>query len=175
LLVHDRAQEGRDTWGETATVDFEIGRRYDRKSKYELLAKYGGEVTGVVLYDEEKSAHYRNLAGTVAGLERALPVTPELLGNLKENEIQLPVVVDLTNLEFTTAVEIYEHLYATYWERCSKRLILSAKPYRRGDHHHTRDLMAATGSAVVWLDNRIPDERDLMRKFFGDMEAEAIA
>jgi hypothetical protein len=171
LLVQERPEEGRNTWAETDTVNFQIGKEYDGETKFDLLAKYAEEVKGVVLYDPEKSAHYRNLAGTVAGLQKILPVTQELLDRLKEHGIEFPVVADLTDLEMTEPVEIYNHLYDEYWERCNKRVILSARPGRRGDHHHTRDLMAATGAAVVWLDNRIPEERDVMRKFFGDMEA----
>jgi hypothetical protein len=84
----------------------------------------------------------------------------------------LPVLVDLTELKYTSPLEIYEHLYHTYWPACEKRLIVSARPT---DLHHIRDMAVACGAAVVWLDNRKPAERDLMRKFFGDMKAgEAI-
>ena len=96
---------------------------------------------------------------------------------MREAGIELQVAADLTKLKFTTPLEIYGHLYDTYWKKCEKRLIVSARPDGRGgDYHHTRDVAAAVGAAVVWLDNRIPEQRDMMRKFFGDMKAgEAIA
>ena len=176
-LLNARSGEGRDTWAKTSTMDLKFNELFWRKNKYDLVKKYSKEVSGLVLYDPEKSPHYRNLAGTVAGLRKALPVTPVVLERMKEAGVELKVVDDLTNLEFTTPIEIYSHLYETYWKDCEKRLIVSARPTGRGgDHHHTRDIAAAVGAAVVWLDNKDPKERDVMRKFFGDMKAgDAIA
>jgi hypothetical protein len=168
LLLDARAGEGRDTWAETMGLETR-----PPADGYELVAKYAGEVAGVVLYDPAKSPHYRNLAGTVAGQKRALPVTPAILGRLKERGIDLITVADLSGLKFSTPLEIYGHLYEEYWPKCGKRMLVSANP--EGDFHHTRDIAAAVGAAVVWLDNRIPAEREQMRKFFGDMKAgEAI-
>ncbi len=81
----------------------------------------------------------------------------------------LPVVRDLTELHMTTATEIYQYLYDSEWQQCTRRLIVSANPGRRGDLHHTRDIASAVGAAVVWLDNRDEKQRDLMRKFLADM------
>lgn len=172
-LLDVRAGEGRDTWADTATVGLTSRKLFTSDAKYDLLAKYAGEVQGLVLYDPVVSPHYRNLACTVAGLRRALPVTAEIRGHLQERGIALPVLVDLTKLNYSSPIEIYEHLHQNYWAQCEKRLIVSARPT---DLHHTRDIAAACGAAIVWLDNRVPAERDLMRKFFGDMKAgEAVA
>ncbi|MEX0939702.1 MAG: discoidin domain-containing protein [Pirellulales bacterium] len=171
-LLDARSDEGRDTWANTSTVAIESKNLYGRQNKYELLAKYAGEIDGVVLYDPQRSPHYRNLAGTVAGIRGALPATAEVYDQLKEHGIELDVIVDLTELPFSSPIEIYEYLHGTYWEDCTKRLIVSARPDNRGgDHHHTRDIAAACGAAVVWLDGRSPTERDILRKFFGDMQA----
>lgn len=171
-LLDARAEQGRDTWAKTATVGFSSLNLFDRSSKFDLVAKYAGEIEGLVLYDPGLSPHYRNLAGTVAGLKRAIPVTADIQRRFKERGIDLAVIADLTPLRHTAPIEIYEHLYDHYWQHCEKRLILSARPDQRGgDHHHTRDLAAACGTAVVWLDNRIPAERAVMRKFLGDMKA----
>ncbi|MCA9152540.1 MAG: discoidin domain-containing protein, partial [Planctomycetales bacterium] len=60
----------------------------------------------------------------------------------------------------------------TYWSQCDKRLLTSIKPdRRRGNHHQIRDMATACGAAVVWLDCRMPAERELMRKFLADMQA----
>ncbi|WP_411845882.1 discoidin domain-containing protein [Roseibacillus persicicus] len=176
LLFDSRAGEGGDTWARTKGVDFSIGRIFEQRERYELMKKYRGEVTGVVLYDAEKSEHYRNLASSVAGVEQALPVSNKLWARLVEEGIGLEVFKDLRSLDCSGPIEIYEHLYENYWPRCSKRMIVSARPDTRGgDHHHTRDMAAATGSAVIWLDGRIPEERELMGKFLGEMKAgEAI-
>lgn len=141
------------------------------------MEKYASEVEGLVLYDPSVSPHYRNLAGTGASMRRALPVTTEIRERFQEHGIALRVLVDLTELNYSSPIPIYEHLHRDYWARCQKRLIVSARPDGRGgDLHHTRGLAAACGAAVVWLDNRIPAEREMMRKFFGDMKAgEAVA
>ncbi len=179
LLLDARAGEGRDTWAKTPTVDFAIGRLHSRASRYELLAKYFGETAGVIIYDPAKNPHYRNLAGTLAGLRNALPVTTEVLARLREVRIEPKVVEDLTTLPYATPVEIYRHMHRQYWPECGKRLIVSAKPLDErggGDYHHTRDLAAAAGEAVVWLNTLDPAERDVLRLFLRDMTAgEAIA
>lgn len=169
-LLDARADQGRDTWADTATVGFSSRNPYDRETKYELLAKYATEIDGVVVYDSTNNAHIRNLAGTVAGLHRAIPVSKRVRANLQRHGIQLKVVVDLTTLELSSPIETYRYLYDHYWEQCEKRFIVSAQPGRRGDHHHTRDLAAACGAAVVWLDGRNSEQRELMRRFLADMK-----
>jgi hypothetical protein len=171
-LLDARSDEGRDTWADTPTVGIAARNLFNRETKYDLLAKYAGEVTGVVLYDPQPSPHFRNLAGTVAGLHRALPATTEVHRRLQERGINLPIVADLTALKLSSPLDIYRHLYENHWKKCEKRLLVSARPNSRGgDLHHTRDIAAACGAAVVWLDCRIPAEKEVLRKFFGDMKA----
>ncbi|MGH7973032.1 MAG: GxGYxYP domain-containing protein, partial [Limisphaerales bacterium] len=138
-LLDARAGEGRDTWANTATVGLNSRTLFTSENKYDLLAKYAGEVRGLVLYDPMVSPHYRNLACTVAGVRRALPVTSEIRRRLQEHGIALPVLVDLTELKYSSPLEIYEHLYQNYWAHCEKRLIVSARPT---DLHHIRDIAA---------------------------------
>lgn len=176
-LIDSRTDEGRDTWANTPTVNLASQNLFTRETKYQLLAKYLGELEGVILYDPTISPHYRNLAGTIAGLKNALPVTSAVMDQLHEHNLHPAIITDLTTLTLHTPIEIYSYLYDHYWPDCTKRLIVSARPTDRGgDHHHTRDMAAATGAAILWLDGRIPEERTLMRKFFADMKAgQAIA
>ncbi|MES2922323.1 MAG: discoidin domain-containing protein [Verrucomicrobiota bacterium] len=175
-LVNSRSDEGRDTWANTATVNIVTGITYDRATKYDLVAKYAAEVTGVVLYDSTVSPHYRNLAGTLAAQRHAIPVTAAVNAQLKMRGISLNVIEDLTTLKLTTPLEIYQYLYDHCWAKCEKRLIVSARPLDNGDLHHTRDIAAATGAAVVWLNTQDPEEKKILQKFFGDMKAgDAIA
>ncbi|QJE98862.1 discoidin domain-containing protein [Luteolibacter luteus] len=177
LLVDNRAGEGAFTWADTC--GFSQRELYPRERRYELAAKYAKEIDGVVLYDSTLSPHYRNLAGTVASQMNAVPANRAIFEELNKNGANLKVVEDLTALKFTKPLEIYGHMLEKYWPKSEKRLIVSAKPHDEGgggDYHHTRDIAAATGAAVVWLDTRVPEERDLLRKFFKDMKAgEAIA
>ena len=172
LLLDQRSDEGPNTWPDTLGLSMKDPDELD--SPYELIEKYEQEIKSVVLYDPERNPHFRNLAGTVAGLERALPVTTDVYEKIKQQGVELEVSTDLTQLNLNSPLEIYEYLYDHYWDRCDKRLIVSSGPGH--DFHHTRDIAAAVGAAVVWLDNRNPAERNMMRKFFGDMKAgDAIA
>lgn len=167
FLTQKRTEEGVDTWPESPTV--RLGPRLPL-SLEDLLKKYQKEVGGVVLYDPSPSSHYRNLAGTVAGIQKALPMTSQLHRRLQDQGIDFKILDNLTDLTASDPVEIYSHLYDTYWSACSRRLLFSMSPStRRGHHHYVRDLAAATGSALIWLDCRIPEQRSLMQKFLGDL------
>ncbi|MBB5350227.1 hypothetical protein HNR46_000451 [Haloferula luteola] len=170
ILLDERAGEGRDTWLQTKGMDVRHFHLHAKDKRFGLIAKYATELRGVVLYDPSRSPHFRNLAGTVAGLEQALPVTPEILRELLSAGWDPKILVDLTELPFTTSREIYQHLIENYWERCNKRLIISARPEDHGDLHHTRDLAAACGAAVIWLDPRNSQERKDLGRFFQDMK-----
>ena len=176
FLANRRSEEGPFTWLETAKLERKM---FAPATKFELLAKYATEIDGVILYNPDLSPHYRNLAGTVAPQLNAIPVTPALHEEIRKAGIDLKVLADLTPLKLATPLEIYGHLLEHYWPKAEKRILVSAKPHDErggGDYHHTRDIAAATGAAVVWLDTRIPEERDLLRKFFSGMKAgEAIA
>lgn len=158
---------GKGNWINEATVGFTSRNTYTAANKYDMIAKYANEVDGVVLYSTTNSTHYRNLASTVAGLRNAIPVTQTVYDEMLNNGIDLPIVVDLTGLTYTSATDIYNYLYSTYWGECSKRLIVSAYP---GDIlTYVRDIAAATGAAVVYLDCENSTEQGVYEKFLKDM------
>lgn len=169
FLLERRSEEGATTWPETAGFKLkEIGLM----SKYDLVEKHAKAASGVVLYDPSVSPHYRNVACSVASQKKALPVTAEVLGLMKEKGIHLKVVEDLTTLKMTSPVEIYTYFYEHWWKTSEKRLLISARPDDRGgDFHHTRDIAAATGAAAVWLDARIPEQKKMFGRFLADMKA----
>ncbi len=136
--------------------------------KWGLLKKYQNEISGVILYDAEKSNHYLNLASTIGGIKNALPVTPADLDSLKANGFNFPVLADLTNLTYTMPAEIYQYLYENYWKQCTKRLLVSLSARCP---NYIRDIGMASGAAFVWLDPRKEEEAIVLRKFFGDMKA----
>ncbi len=161
-MVDSRAGEGPNTWANT------FGITYTVKEPVEILKTYANEVAGYVLYSTEKSEHYVNLACSVASPIDAIPVTAELMAQLEEAGIDLPVLWDLTALPYTTAAEIYTYLHHAFWEKNTHRLILSQRPHMAA---YIRDLAAATGAAIVFLNCRdSKEEQAVYRLFLNDME-----
>ena len=163
ILLQD-GREGKYKWPDNLGL---LVYECPAEDRWELVRKYQNEIEGVILYDTVKSPHYRNLATTVAGLRNALPVTAHEQQALADAGIELPVLEDLTQLEYTTPVEIYSYLYDRYWSTCTHRLLVTLN---HRDLSYIRDMAAATQAAVVWLDPRNEEEHAVLRKFLGDME-----
>lgn len=163
IFLFEHYSEGKHKWPRLLNLSIQ---ELEPTQYLQLADKYKNELKGVILYSTEKSAHYLNLASTVAGLEDAIPVTPQLYELLQQRDIQLPVIADLTKLPFTKATEIYEYLYDHYWNRCTHRLLISLPPQRG----FVRDLAIASGAAIVWLDARKWNENTVLRKFMKAMK-----
>lgn len=163
IFLFEHYSEGKHKWPRLLNLSIQ---ELEPIQYLQLADKYKNELKGVILYSTEKSAHYLNLASTVAGLEDAIPVTPQLYELLQQRDIQLPVIADLTKLPFTKATEIYEYLYDHYWHRCTHRLLVSLPPQRG----FVRDLAIASGAAIVWLDARKWNENTVLRKFMKAMK-----
>lgn len=133
---------------------------------YTLVKLFKDEIKGLVLYSTEKSEHYANLAVTIAGLDNLLPVTAEIVEKLKKNNLDFPVVEDLTTQTMTTATSIYTYLYNNYWKRCTHRLLVSERP----KIPYVHDIAVACGAASIWLDPRNNSEKTVMDKFLKDMK-----
>lgn len=161
LMLDAETNEGMYTWPRT------MGLEWEERDALDVLKKYINEVKGAVIYSEEKSPHYLNLASTAAAVRDALPMTREVYSTLLENGIKLDIFDDLTSLDMTARREIYLYLYEKYWKDCTHRLILSQPPK---EAFHLRDLCAAAKTAVVFLENRKAEEREVYEKFLADME-----
>lgn len=156
-----------DKWHEEEALNLSLNT-YAKADKYELIKKYANEITGLVLYNRKPNNHYINLACTVANIKGAIPVDTKVQEKLVEAGIDLPVVEDLTTLTMEETVDIYNYLYDNYWKDCQHRLLFSLSPV---DHKfYTRDMAAATGGAVLWLDCLNKEEKAVFEKFLADME-----
>lgn len=161
LILYNHNEEPRTTWPNAHNL-----KRISLASNaYQLVKYFSSEIRGLVLYSTEKSEHYANLAATVAGLERALPVTEAIRQKLIAMGLDLPVLEDFTALTYTSALSIYNYLYNNYWSRCNHRLLVSLRP----TIPYVHDIAAAAGSAVVWLDPRNTSEKSLLDKMLRDM------
>ena len=162
ILLYNHNEEPRDTWPTAHSLTLSS---ISTSAPYTLVNQFKDEIKGLVLYSTEKSNHYINLAATIAGLDRLLPVTEGIRSKLVANGLDFPVVEDLTSLTMSNAYGIYNYLYNNYWSRCNHRLLISERP----NIPYVHDIGAACGSACVWLDPRTNSERSVLDKFLNDM------
>ncbi|MBP3828856.1 MAG: discoidin domain-containing protein [Bacteroidaceae bacterium] len=162
ILLYNHNEEPQSTWPTAHSLRI---TNVSASKPYSLVQLFEEEIKGLVLYSNQLSNHYSNLAVTIAGLDRLLPVTEEIRAKLIAAGMDFPVVEDLTQLKMTTAYDIYNHLYTHYWSRCNHRLLISERP----NIPYVHDIGAACGSACVWLDPRTQTERLLLDKMLKDM------
>ncbi len=162
ILLYNHNEEPRDTWPTAHSLRTSA---IPSSNPYSLVKLFEEEINGLVLYSNERTNHYTNLAATVAGLDRLLPVTEEIRQKLVANGMDFPVVEDFTSLTMTTALSVYKYLFDNYWERCNHRLLVSERP----TIPYVHDIAAACGSACVWLDPRVAGERTLLDKMLKEM------
>ena len=134
-----------------------------------LVLKYLGLLHGLIIYNPDMHDTL-NLATTAAGLSDCLVASPELAETLSAAPYNLPVVTDFRALPITNRLEAYEYLYDNYWPQCSKRLLVGLSPT---EHMPLRDLSAALGCAVLWMDPVVEEEEALLKRFFDDLETGA--
>ena len=162
ILLFNHNEEPQTTWPSAHSLRTSA---ISTASPYSLVKLFKDEINGLVLYSTELSEHYSNLAVTIGGLDRLLPVTAEIKEKLVKAGMNFPVVEDLTQLTMNSAANIYNYLYNKYWSRCNHRLLISERP----KIPYVHDIGAACGSACVWLDPRNSGERALLDKMLKDM------
>ena len=162
ILLYNHNEEPQTTWPTAHNLKTSA---VSTSTPYTLVKAFKEEIKGLVLYSNEKSSHYSNLAVTIAGLDRLLPVTAEVRAKLVANGMDFPVVEDLTGLTYSNTLGVYNYLYTNYWSRCNHRLLISERP----TIPYVHDIGAACGSACVWLDPRNSGEKTLLDKFLRDM------
>ncbi len=123
-------------------------------------------VAGVVLYSDELSAEYINIAASIGNTMNALPLTAEDYDKWCSEGIALPVLADIRGLAYDNPTEIYKYFFDNYWDDCNKRIIFVQRP---GLAFEMRDLAAATGSAVVYLSCTGGTETWLFKQYLNDM------
>ena len=162
IILYNHNEEPQSTWPTAHSLKTSA---ISTSTPYTLVKAFKDEIKGLVLYSNKLCNHYSNLAVTIAGLDRLLPVTAEIRKNLVDNGMDFPVVEDLTSLTMSNALAVYTYLYDNYWSRCNHRLLISERP----TIPYVHDIGAACGSACVWLDPRVSNERMLLDKMLKDM------
>lgn len=162
ILLYNHNEEPQTTWPSAHSISTYA---ISTSTPYAIVQEFKDEINGLVLYSNELCNHYSNLAVTIAGLERLLPVTAAIREKLMANGMDFPVVEDLTQLTMTTATDVYNYLYDNFWSRCNHRLLISERPTIPYIH----DIGVASGSACVWLDPRTESECQVLDKMLQDM------
>ena len=162
IILYNHNEEPQSTW--PSAHNLKTGA-ISTTTPYNLVKPFIEEINGLVLYSQQQNEHFSNLAVTIAGLDRLLPVTEEIRTKLMSSGMDFPVVVDLTSLTMSNAVGVYTYLYNNYWSRCNHRLLISERP----KIPYVHDIGAACGSACVYLDPRNSSECALLDKFLRDM------
>ena len=162
IILYNHNEEPQTTWPSAHNI--KTGA-ISTTTPYNLIKPFTEEINGLVLYSQQQNEHFSNLAVTIAGLDRLLPVTEEIRSKLVSSGMNFPVVVDLTSLTMSNAVGVYTYLYNNYWSRCNHRLLISERP----KIPYVHDIGAACGSACVYLDPRNTSESALLDKFLKDM------
>jgi len=158
IFLVDRDHDSRDSWGG------DLGLAYEFMPWEDVLLKYLDEINGLVIFNPELS-DTNNVACTIAGIKNALAVSPELAEKLSAAPYNLPVLVDLREAPIEDKLSAYRWLHENYWEQCTRRTITGLVP---DDHFPLRDFPVAVRAAVLWLDPKIPEEREVLRLFFQD-------
>lgn len=165
LMLLKNKRGGTEEWADRLSINTKL---YPAETRWQLVKKFIGEINGAVIYDTEKSKHYNNLAGTIASIENCIAVTRDEYDILENNGIKLPIVKDIRDLSLTSPIEIYTYLYENYWDKCTKRVLVSLNPNITND---IRDMAVATNAATIWLDPRKEDEKKVLDMFLSDMKA----
>lgn len=136
----------------------------DVADNWSLLTKYRSEINGIVVYDDAVKDTI-NLATTIASLNGGIVASPAQVSRLTSAPYNLPILNDLRG-QFTGKTQVYQYLYNNYWSQVTHKLLIGLNPDLRG---FLRDYATAVGTAVVWLDPRVPAEDTILRQFLSGM------
>jgi autotransporter-associated beta strand protein len=161
--ISSGSEEGKWTWFTNHV------RNYRMNSGYNLLCRYAGELSGLVVHDTNLT-HTLNLATTIAGITNGLICDPSLLDMLTNAPYNLPVLVDLRG-KFTDKYQVYGYLYTNYWSQCTHRIIAGMQT---NVHGCLRDYLVAVKAACMWLDpGNVTADATALAQFTGGMKAVA--
>jgi GxGYxY sequence motif in domain of unknown function N-terminal/GxGYxYP putative glycoside hydrolase C-terminal domain len=134
-----------------------------------LIARYQSEIKGLVVFDDQQIETI-NLATTIAGLEGGVVVAPATASLLAAAPYSLPVLADLRENHFPSALAVDQYTFDTYASRTSTRILMGLDP---AITDNLRDYIVATQAAVFWLDPRVAEEQALLDRFLRRMEPQA--
>jgi len=130
---------------------------------YALVARYRDELRGMIVFDPEVPGSI-DVATTLAGLDDAVVVSPDLAGELT-SRFHLSVVEDLRG-RFRDDLSAYTWEVDNLWSRTTHRMIVPIAPKQRW---FVRDYAVANRAMVFWLRVGVPGERELLDRVLAQM------
>ena len=128
----------------------------------DLVVKYKDVFTGLAVYNPDVPDTI-NVATTAAGIDDLLVVSPEQAKVFTAAPYNFTVKKDFRNEPIKNKLEAYEYIYKNYWDQCNRRVLFGLNT---DSHAHLRDFVTAVKGAVLWLDPGVPEERELIAKYF---------
>lgn len=164
-LVH-RRQEEKEGWLRELARPSVI-----REGISSLILAHRPDVAGLVVYDPEVPDSI-NVALTLSGLERGIPVGPALAERLRDRVGDLPILADLRG-RFSSRIEAYRWQAATLWPRCTHDMLIGISPSAGEPPTPSggvlQDYALAHRAMVIWLDPNLPEERALFEAILRDV------
>lgn len=148
----------------------DYGYNYNKVSRDDVFTYIAelckGAVSGVVLYSDELSKEYINLASSIGNTMNAIPLEAEAYDAWCSNGVELPVVADIRGLTYTQAFDIYKYYFDNFWQNANHKILT----VQRTDLAiQMRDLASAVGGAVIYLSCGGGNETLLFKKYLSDM------
>jgi len=121
IYLIETEEEGKYTWLNDLNIPYEEHDDY-----MEILKKYQNEITGMIVYDPDVIDSV-NIATTMAGIEDAIVVSPDLADQLQAAPYQLEVIEDLQG-KFTDKIDAYTWQYENLWDQTTDRMVVGLNP-----------------------------------------------
>ncbi len=120
-LIESNYEEGNYTWLNDIKVPYSM-----IDDPWDLVKKYKKYVSGMIIYDPEVEDTI-NVATTMAGLENAVVVSPELAEKLKQAPYSFKVIEDLRG-KFENGLEAYKWQFEHLWPKTTHRMLVGLNP-----------------------------------------------
>nr|AYQ75626.1 hypothetical protein EAV92_12610 [Cohnella candidum] len=121
IYLIEHIEEGKYKWLEDLDVPYTVHDNY-----WDLVKLFKNEVKGVVVYDPNVPDSI-NVATTLAGVNDAIAVGPELAQQLADAPYNLPVVEDLRG-RFKDRLDAYTWQYEHLWSQTTHRMLIGLSP-----------------------------------------------
>lgn len=152
-----------DLWFQNAVSLNQLTLEIDNPLK--VVEAFLDEIRGIVIYDPAL-ADTLNIAFTLAGLEDAIVVHPDLEEVLRNAPFNLPVIEDLRG-RWKNRTEAYRWAVENLWPRANHEFFMNVAPQQI----HAQDLLVAEKGFAAYLSTRIPEERALLERIYRDVPA----